>query len=652
MLLMTAVLIHANFDKPFYSFDDDLHYKFATERSLSALFFNTEEQMTYMPVSMASLKLDWKLFAPPIPEADPNKPIFDRGPAEANVNLPTNSTDAERFFGPVNWAMPVRIENGVLHALAGFILWMLLRRLGATAGIAYFTAAAWAVHPLACETVCWISERKNILAAIFGFSAMLAQSAARGRMWRWPVVWALYLLSVLSKPSALGFLPIMLALEFLDVHAPKFDPRALRRCLYFAAWFSVPVLISLLLIKVNMSVHQNVIIRPPGGSIFTAMMTDLEIYSRYIFNTIFPVRLSFYYGVIPISSLLDPRAWLYGSFLLIFFAGVVAATKRKFRPLALLAIVWFFGALGTNSNLISIPYWMQDRYIYVSSAGLVFALALGAHGLMNRFDLQRMGPLAGGVFVAFLGIISVGRSFVFQRAESLVDEAAERQPQSGMAHFVSAHYHGNLAYRMGDPKNFNDPEKIIQARRSLLEYELAAQCADITNYESVYRLRVRSARLMVFMGWYAAAREYLKDWLPPKHLTLADSGHLFRADIFVDKYVPQTLAEAWLIYGNAHWHEAMLINRKTVPVAVRIAETNLALGDIDRSIAVSTLDYQAYVMKARIFIFLSILDQENHDLPGEQKHVKEAIGLLRQVPANSESGAQAEEFLSKISIPK
>ncbi len=64
------------------------------------------------------------------------------------------------------------LTNICLHILNALLLWIVLRRLGI--GAAFFIALVFALHPVHLESVAWITERKNVLSALFYLSAMLA----------------------------------------------------------------------------------------------------------------------------------------------------------------------------------------------------------------------------------------------------------------------------------------------------------------------------------------------------------------------------------------------------------------------------------------------------------------------------------------------
>ena len=57
--------------------------------------------------------------------------------------------------------------NVLLHTIAVILLFLVLRRMTGTLWQSAFVAALFAIHPLHVESVAWISERKDVLSAVF-----------------------------------------------------------------------------------------------------------------------------------------------------------------------------------------------------------------------------------------------------------------------------------------------------------------------------------------------------------------------------------------------------------------------------------------------------------------------------------------------------
>ena len=70
-----------------------------------------------------------------------------------------------QFFG-LN-ASGHHFTSVLLHALNATLLFVVLRRFTGAAGRSFVVAAFFGLHPLRVESVAWISERKDVLSALF-----------------------------------------------------------------------------------------------------------------------------------------------------------------------------------------------------------------------------------------------------------------------------------------------------------------------------------------------------------------------------------------------------------------------------------------------------------------------------------------------------
>jgi tetratricopeptide (TPR) repeat protein len=102
-------------------------------------------------------------------------------------------------------------------ALVFGFLWTLLGTVSLTTGerlaIALGTAAVFAIHPFQVESVAWIAGRTQLLCATFGIGCLWAYVVG---VRRW-VVWGLFVLALLCKPTAVSLPFVMLAMDWFPL---------------------------------------------------------------------------------------------------------------------------------------------------------------------------------------------------------------------------------------------------------------------------------------------------------------------------------------------------------------------------------------------------------------------------------------------------
>jgi protein O-mannosyl-transferase len=114
------------------------------------------------------------------------------------------------------------LDNVLLHGVNSILLWRVLRKLRVPG--CWLAAAIFAVHPVAVESVAWISERKNTLAMLWVLVCLLFYlrfeetldaggqvrdgQGATSNWWRWLAL-AAFALALLSK-TAVAPLPVVL----------------------------------------------------------------------------------------------------------------------------------------------------------------------------------------------------------------------------------------------------------------------------------------------------------------------------------------------------------------------------------------------------------------------------------------------------------
>jgi hypothetical protein len=510
LLFAPALLIARCWDAPFLSYDDTDHVanvpQLFEHRPLSELVdLHTCSHLTFV-----SYGLDYWLACK-----------INPGSREA-PNLAANTT----------WPAVIRVVSGLGHAAAALLIWRLFLLLGAGALPAFFIALVFAVHPTACESVCWVSERKNVLAAMFGFASVFAYARLEGSLWRVPLAVVLFALAALSKPSALGLLPLFPIIELFGGVAAIRGERALNlrpNPAWKRGMLRMLPLGAAGMAALWMHVHglHDQIIAPPGGSIYTGLLTDSEILVRYFSMLMAPVALSAGYFVKPIVSILDPRFVAFISIVAAIVAASIALARSRRR--AVFGWLWFIVALSTNFNIFANYYPMQDRYIYLSMPGFFLAMTEMVLGCAARLKSSATSTtsttstssatsivrVCGTVFVLALAAVGFERGGIFRNTFLLFYDAAQKQPLSAWAHYgLSQAYLEEWAELGAANPNPNPEVRALRANlRRLGEQErriFVDKCPDAVRHDLYTPMALQAGEHQVELNNLSEAERYFK----------------------------------------------------------------------------------------------------------------------------------------------
>jgi len=306
---------------------------------------------------------------------------------------------------------PHHLANVGLHGLNAVLLFLLLLRLlprfgcaagGRIVGCALAAALLWALHPTCVEPVAWIAARKELLWTTFALLALFPwlRYLDGGRRRDWWLTFGLFVLACLSKPTALCF-------PFLAMAVHRFGvPESRQRLRPYAGLLAVSVLVGLLTVFSQTN---------PTG------FDQIDIYDTTVgwrtLNAAVSLGLCLWHTVVPTGIHFDYRAVFEGwpldgglglSVLAVAFLTVVAFglyRPRGRRLMTLTVCGWLlplvpalgiFGIVGDHA--------FADRYAYLPTAVLALPLAVG----FCRASM-RLHPAAVG---AFAGLLMVGETVV------------------------------------------------------------------------------------------------------------------------------------------------------------------------------------------------------------------------------------------------
>ena len=375
--------------------------------------------------------------------------------------------------------------NALLHALATALVCLLIRALGAGAWVAGLTAALFAVHPIQVESVAWVAERKNVLAAVWYLGACLAFLRHRRSGGE-----AFYALSLLCCAAALLSKTATITLPFSLLLAD----RVLRGRWEGSAFARLAPMLALGAVAAVLTLGAEA--EPPPIPLLQRPLVAAAALGFYARQLLAPGALMPIYP----RWAIDPQALQW--WLPVVVVLLVAALLLARRPPGLTH--WGVGhfAITLLPVLGLVPFgfteysFVADRHVYLASIGLFLVAALGLDWLRQR--QARSATALAVALVVLLAVRTARQIVVWRDGESLwlyellqapdswlarnnlamaliarnqLDEAAPLLEEALALHPNYAEAHNNLAlvrYRQGD---FAAAEPHSRAAAALKPYD-------------------------------------------------------------------------------------------------------------------------------------------------------------------------------------
>jgi len=318
-----------------------------------------------------------------------------------------------------------RFTNLLLHGAAVALLFRWLFLLTGSRRASLLAALLFAVHPLHCEAVVEISNRKDLLATLYllaGFNAAAAFQPGEKRTTWGPALLtvACLFLSVASKESGIAGPVVLAAYWFLF----RWENRQTRRPWQLLIAASTLAVGTFLVLRFALEPHPSLIFDPPPSPIAPTALGWLNIQSRIwaaeFLRIVWPSHLCADYGP-------------YNLRILALAAAAIIASLRN-RKIAL-ASALFVAAMLPVSNLLPIYRPMADRFLYLPMTGVALALAVALAALLgprkkNRETAQTLISWAALAVIAVLAAVTLHQQPVWRNHATLWQETSLENPFS------------------------------------------------------------------------------------------------------------------------------------------------------------------------------------------------------------------------------
>jgi protein O-mannosyl-transferase len=386
-----------------------------------------------------------------------NNPMVARGLSLEGIGWALTSSHASNWH-PLTWISlmldvslfgvrpgPSHVVNIVLHAANALLLLLVLERLTGAFWRSAAVAGLFALHPLHVESVAWVSERKDVLAALLGLLTIGAYAAWAREPGprRYAIALGLFALGLTAKPMLVTWPFVLLLLDYWPLGRAAAAPmgRLVREKLPFFALSAASCVATFLAQRAGGAVQD--MERYP---LLPRLANALVSWAEYAWKAFWPHPLAIFYPYPPGVPVL--KTIVAAGFLALVTTAVIRVARRA--PYAVTGWLFYLGTLVPVIGLVQVGNQrMADRYTYLPSIGL-FVLVVWCLG--ERFASSspgRRGLAAAAVASLLASAALASRQVrVWKDSVTLFEHAIATVPDNHPAHLNL----GGALYLEGQPE--------------------------------------------------------------------------------------------------------------------------------------------------------------------------------------------------------
>ena len=482
--------------------------------------------------------------------------------------------------------------------------------------IAFFTTFIWLVHPIQTQTVSYIVQRMNCMAAMFYILSLLLYVKARLAITKRRKL-SLFLFCILSGILSIASKEIAITLPFFiflyewyffqDVSL-KWLKRNLN---YFLCILSFIILLAFFFldshpIKIILSTYNT-----RDFTLWQRVLTEFRVVIYYISLILIPhpMRLNLLHDFTISHSFINPITTLF-SFLAISGSFVVAIWLAKRDRLLSFCILWFLGNLVIESSVLGLEIIYEHR-VYLPSMFFILMVV----SLLCRFVNSKWISV---VSLCAVTIILSGwtyqRNIVWSDDVILWQDCVKKSPYKPRQHYnlgvilsrngnlddaikhyrtalnfqpdyVEAYYNlGNALARRGDAEAaIHNYRKALQFNPRFFKayYNIARIMSNqgktgesIRNYQKALNLNSEMTETLYNLSWIYATSENRKYRNGEKAVKLAEKLCMLTG--YQQPLALDALAAAYA--ENGKFDKAILAAQKAFKLSLQVGPKELALG--------------------------------------------------------------------------
>jgi tetratricopeptide (TPR) repeat protein len=453
--------------------------------------------------------------------------------------------------------------NVVLHIIAVLLLFRVLRQMTGAIWKSAIVAALFAVHPLHVESVAWVSERKDVLSAVFFFLMLYAyiRYARAPSITRYVIVAVLFAAGLMSKPILVTAPVVLLLLDYWPLG--RFEQRSStkgkskierfgnqRRMIRGLFVEKVPLLVlSAVSCAITFVLQKRATGAIPPLLFLWRVQNAVVSYVIYVWKTFWPIDLAVFYphpnNTLPIWEVILAIVFL----LAITLAAILF---RRERPYLFTGWFWYLGMLFPVIGLIQVgEQGHADRYTYLPHIGLFLLVVWLVSDVMAVPQFKsRVAGAVGIVIIGALAWAAFIQTSYWRNSETLWTHALAVTSDNDFAH-------NNLGYLCVDRNELD---------KAIWHFETAS--------------RIRSSKLDPHYDVGSAfVQMNLADALARKGQPDKAMVHFEEAIKLQPNYADAYYNRGNVLLAQGHIDEAMADWEKTLQIQPNDADAHTGLGN-------------------------------------------------------------------------
>ena len=353
--------------------------------------------------------------------------------------------------------------NVAIHLTCALLVFGLVRRTlqpflaSHSTGIGFASALLWVVHPLNSETVTYVTQRTESLMAL-GYLLTLygsARAATSSHKVRWYATSVAACLAGMACKETMVTAPLLVALYDRVFLFDSFRRAGRARLGFYAALSATWILLAALVASHGQTLASG--FGTARVSIWTYLLNQTVMLTRYFWLAIWPKSLVLYYGWPQPLSLAD--VWPYAAFIVALLIGTVWLLVR--HPRLGFAAAWVFITLAPTSSVLPIATEVgAERRMYLPMVGVIslvlvacvssrvasassimasaFRLRQGSGGRAEASAeaVRRKAVAVVVMIAALLSTRTIARNREYQSALTMAETVLERWPSASAENLV------------------------------------------------------------------------------------------------------------------------------------------------------------------------------------------------------------------------